>query len=141
MPATLCAICAGIFAGGHALEQGQPHHGNLDDFIDAARDGCYICRIITAGTSWNSVKAQQPHQPAVWYLFPLQESPPGWLRLSIDCLADEDKGESKSGSESGSGSVLDSGVDLYPPQSPAWGFYLQPVDGKDISKLQMSRCC
>ena len=133
MPATLCAICTGIFAGGHALKEGQPHHRNLDGFIDAAKNGCHLCRIITASSIWNSVRAQQPHQPATWYLFPLQKSPPGWLRLSIDCLDDEDKGESTSGSDSGSGSVLDGSVDHYPPPTPAWGFILQPVDGMDIS--------
>ena len=132
MPATLCAICTGIFAGGHTLKQKQPHHTSPDDFLGAAKNGCYICRNITTSSGWNSVKAQQPYQQAVWYLSPLQGSPPGWLRLSIDCLADEVEGESKSGSESRSGSVLDGGDDLYEPEAPAWGFILQPVDGNDI---------
>ena len=123
MPATLCAICAGIFAGGHTLKQEQPHHGSPDDFLAAARDGCYICRNITTSSGWNSVKAEQPYQQAVWYLCPLPECPPGWLRLSIDCLGDEDGGGSESESESRSG---------YKPLSPAWGFDLQPVDGQDI---------
>lgn len=132
MPATLCATCTGIFAGGHTLKQEQPHHGSPDDFLSAARNGCYICRNITTSPGWNSVKVQQPYQQAVRYLFPLLGSPPGWLRLSIDYLADEVEGESNSGPESRSGSVLDGGVDLYEPQAPAWGFILQPVDGKDI---------
>ena len=128
MPTTLCAICTGIFVGGHTLKQEQPHHGSPDDFLDAARNGCYICRYITTSSGWNSMKAQEPYQPAVWYLCPLLGSPPGWLRLSVDCLADEDEGES----ESRSGTVSDNGADLYKPQAPAWGFILQPVDGKDI---------
>ena len=132
MPATLCAICTGIFASGHRLEQEQPHHGSPDDFLTAARNGCYICRNITTSPGWKSVTAQQPYQPAVSYLCPLRGSPPGWLRLNIECLADEVEGESNLGSESELGSVSDGAVDLHPPQSPAWGFVLQPVDGKDI---------
>ena len=132
MPATLCAICTGIFAGGHTLEQEQPHHGSPDDFLAAARNGCYICRTITTSPGWNSVKAQEPYQQAVWYLCPLKGSAPGCLRLSIDCVADEAEGESSSGSESRSGSVSDGGVDDYKPLSPAWGFILEPVDGNDI---------
>ena len=78
------------------------------------------------------MRAQQPYQQAVWYLCPLQGSPPGWLRLSIECLADEVEEESKSVSESRSGSVSGSGVDFYKPEAPAWSFHLEPVDGKDI---------
>ena len=132
MSATLCAICTGIFASGHILEQEQPHHGSPDDFLGAARNGCYICRSVTNSPGWKSVTAQRPYQPAVSYLGPLRGSPPGWLRLSIECLADEIEGETKSRSESGSGSISDGAVDLHPLQDSAWGFVLQPVDGKDI---------
>ena len=124
MSATLCAICTGIFAGGHILKQEQPHHRNPDGFLGAARNGCYICRSITTSPSWNSVEAQQPYQQAFWYLSPHRGSPSGWLRLSIDFLANEVEGESESG--------LDGSVDLSELESPAWGFDLQPVDGKDI---------
>ena len=112
------------------MEQEQPHHGSPDDFLSAARNGCYICRNITTSPDWKWVTAQQPYQPAVSYLCPLRGSPPGWLRLSIECLADEAEGESKLGSETES--VSDGAVDLHPLQASAWGFVLQPVDGKDI---------
>ncbi len=114
------------------MKQEQPHHRNPDDFLDAARNGCYICRAITTSPSWNSMKAQEPFQQAVWYLSPLRGSPSGWLRLGIDCLADDLERLSESRSESTSGSGLDGGVDLSELESPAWGFNLQPVDGKDI---------
>ncbi len=125
MSVTLCAVCNGIFAGGQISKQDQPHHRNPDDFLGAAKNGCYICRVITTSPSWNSVKVQKPQNEAVWSIFPLLGSPSGWLRLTIDCLGDEPEGDSESGSDD-----LVEPMDEYQLLAPAWGFTLQPVDGK-----------
>jgi hypothetical protein len=146
MSATLCSICNGIFANGQILKQTQPHHRNPDDFLRAAVNGCYICRIITTSPAWNSFKVQQRQSEAVWAVYPLSNSPSGWLRLTVDCLDDESEGHSESGSNdlveslddgpeghsvSGSNDLVESPDDLV-PEAPAWGFVLQPVDENSI---------
>ncbi|CAM1510050.1 Fc.00g003850.m01.CDS01 [Cosmosporella sp. VM-42] len=130
MSKRLCSICNTIFTGEQTLNHEQPHHQSSTSFLDAASEGCYICRTITASPDWESVASQEAIS-AVWYLSSPSGSPPGFFRLSIDTLGEGEEGSVEGEEEDEVISDEQETVDELPDEASlipaAWGFHLQLV--------------
>ena len=129
MSSRLCSICNGIFNRRQVLRKEFPHHQKPDDFIIAAKEGCYICKTITTSHDWKMVSAIDPIPEAIWCLTP-RPGREAWLRLTIEML--------KSGLVTTTSSDLqDEDEVINKPATqdddnwyPAWSFSLQTAEGK-----------
>lgn len=121
----LCAICTDIFTGEQRLNHELPHHQDPHAFLHAAKDGCYICRIITTSGDWKFIATQKVIK-AVWYLSRPADTPSGFFRLSIDTLGQDDELALDGAEEEGP----DGSDDDMPATPMAWGFHIQPVSGE-----------
>lgn len=129
MSKQLCVVCNGIFIDDQKLNQEQPHHRTAADFLDAAKNGCYICKTITTSSEWERL-ATQDTLDTVWHLSQPVGSPAGFFRLTIDNIGDDDElSDEDDGGDSDKDSRSSSkGQDLAVPA--AWAFHLQLVKGQ-----------
>ena|SRR3569833_426579 len=145
MPPNLCPTRKAIFTGIQLLRQEQQHHELREHYLAAADQGCYVCGIIVRSEGWKSIDPGSPFK-SVWYLSPLANRPPGWLKLVTDAAwedDDDDKSVSVSSSEvaalndaapkldfpvfPASGTEAAGGFAL--PKPPMWSFLVQPLVG------------
>lgn len=135
MSKDLCVVCNGIFIDDQKLNQEQPHHRTAAGFLDAAKNGCYICKTITKSSEWERL-ATQDILDTVWHLSQPAGSPAGFFRLTIDNIGDDDEESSGSdrdtdeddGGDSDKDSSSSKGQDLAAPA--AWAFHLQLAKGQ-----------
>lgn len=132
MNSKLCDICRSIIQGEQKLREDQPHHASAEELLAAADMGCCICRKIVTSPAWRDLPLTvRATFAATWYLVPLTGPFAGWFKLSIEgvtAMGDEDSYTSEGdGAES---------FDM--PDSPIWGFFLQPAKGKLTSGVLKS---
>ncbi|KAH6886191.1 HET-domain-containing protein [Thelonectria olida] len=131
MAANLCSVCRDIFRGKQRLAEDQPHHRSKDDYLTAAKQGCYICCTITDSKQWKSVEIQHPPPQPQWYLTTPRDAPPGFLRLTIDTLGDEPSQPPDERSMHSSDVVEP--FEEFMLDAPAWTFSLVPAsDAGDL---------
>lgn len=124
----LCVVCNDIFINDRKLNQEQPHHRTATGFLDAAKNGCYICKTITTSSEWERL-ATQDTLDTVWHISQPVGSPTGFFRLTIDNIGDDDEPSAEDdGEDSDKDSSSSKGQDLAVPA--AWAFHLQLAKGQ-----------
>lgn len=132
MTSKLCDTCQSIVQGEQKLREDQLHHTSVDGLLTAANEGCCICRKIVKSPAWRDLPpTARATFAATWYLVPLTGPFAGWFKLSIEgvtTMEDEDPHMSEDDGEES--------FDM--PDSPIWGFFLQPAKGKLTSNVLTS---
>ena len=91
MSKQLCIVCNDIFSGKQRLNQEQPHHRTATGFLEASKEGCYICRTITSSSEWERLGSEDGLN-AAWHLSYPADCPDGFYRLTIDTISEVEEG-------------------------------------------------